>query len=268
MEYLIGDYYDGNSSFFVIKFNMKKMKLKDKMKKDKKYFSWSGVVITAIIITTVVLLKYVSKNLTPKINDLIMFRVDRVINSAVVSIMDNTAFAENNFLDILKITKNKDEEIISVDYDSALSSRLIKKATKEINEVINNIDGKEQLVGLTDSEYVQYNGGNLIALVPIGMASDSVFLGNLGPKVPVKVSVMSNYYSTFESRIKEYGINTILIEIYLKMDISNAILLNFKETQVNKTYTVLVASKIVNGRIPEYYGNMITATSPLVTEEK
>ncbi len=224
-----------------------------------------GWLIILIILVTMAMIKYVGNVLTPKVNDLILFRVDRFINSSVVSIMDNEAFTSNDFLNILKITKNKDDEIISVDFDAAYSSKLIRIATEKINDVINDVDNGSELENLFDYEYAKSGDGKIIAFVPLGMLSDSVFLGTLGPKIPAEITVMSDYYSTFESQIKNYGVNTILIEIYLNIYVTNVILLNFNEARESKVYTLLVASKVVNGRVPEYYGNMISTTSPLVT---
>jgi hypothetical protein len=56
--------------------------------------------------------------------------------------------------------------------------------------------------------------------------------------------------------IKEYGINNSMIEVILNIEIEIRIMLPFISESIKVQKEVLLENKIIQGNIPEYYGNV------------
>ena len=72
------------------------------------------------------------------------------------------------------------------------------------------------------------------------------------------------------TKVKNYGINSALIEVYVNLKIQEKIILPFYNENIEMKTKVPVALKIVTGTVPKYYGSGITQNTPSVvipTEE-
>lgn len=259
MGYLNGDYFN-NSLFYFIKFNMKKMKLKEK-----KYKNVVMIFLVLIGLFTYLLLKIFNTRISPKIYDVVLMRLNKYVSSVVMNVLDRDVFVNEELNKVLLIKENNDGEIISVDFDMVKASDIIRSGMNNISEALNDIDGYATSEGILEGNNLKFVDGNVILLFPLGMVSDNVFLNQWGPRIPIGLNVVNEYYGTLDTKIKDYGLNTVLIEMYINITITNGIVINLENFNSTKSYSVLFLSKIVNGRIPDYYGNVIEKSSPLVT---
>ncbi len=243
---------------------MGKMKMN---KSSNRYFDIQVIILIIIIITFNMFL-FLEKYLVNRITDYSSYIMEKVINQEILNVFDNEIYINRSLLDILIITMNSNDEIISVDFDLELSNEVLREANSLLIGKLNNLD-----VGMNDKIYIKPSyfslvNDNLIINVPITFSTDNLFLSYLGPKVPVKIELVSDYYSNLETSIKEYGINTILVELYVRTTIKSKILFNYKEEEKVFNYEQLIASKVINGVVPEYYGGGIINSSPLVSGSK
>ena len=100
---------------------------------------------------------------------------------------------------------------------------------------------------------------------PIGLATNNVYLSHLGPKVPVKISFLSSLVTGIKTDVTNYGINNVMLSIYLDVDVTNNIIVPMLDKDISGHYEVLLASKVVMGNVPTYIGNMLESKSPIVT---
>ena len=88
----------------------------------------------------------------------------------------------------------------------------------------------------------------------MGVASDGVFLANLGPKIPVKINYMGYLATSVRIKLEDYGINSVLVSLYIDCSITNEFIVPTIQKEINHSYSILLASKIIQGTVPEYYG--------------
>ena len=48
----------------------------------------------------------------------------------------------------------------------------------------------------------------------MGIITNNALLSNLGPKVPVKINLVGNVISNVGTKVENYGINSIMVEVY------------------------------------------------------
>ena len=94
----------------------------------------------------------------------------------------------------------------------------------------------------------------LLLNIPIGMASNSPFLNNFGPKIPIGIQYIDTVFTQVKTNIQAYGINNALIEIYLDISLTYEIISPVTKENEELKYSLLIDSVIVNGVVPNLYG--------------
>jgi sporulation protein YunB len=147
--------------------------------------------------------------------------------------------------DILHIYKNDDGEILYVDYNMTNTYIILSKVTKNIKNELNK------------KEFV-------ILRLPFLIGSNNVFFSNLGPQITVKINFIDSLLTNVYSKITNYGMNNALVESYIKITITGRIITPVGSSEQKVDYNMLIASKVINGRIPLYYGGLINTSSNIL----
>ena len=70
---------------------------------------------------------------------------------------------------------------------------------------------------------------------------------------------------SFKTKVKEYGINNVLVELYLNIRIVNDIITIGSRDSFENNFEVIIASRLITGDIPDYYGGIIEKSSSIVS---
>ncbi len=232
---------------------MKKIKLKKKMK-----FTTTFLIITiSVLICSFLLLQYISKKVSPSFFKYAEIETKKfsniIINDAIAStITDKTTSGE-----IFEIVNDENGEIKTIDFNTANINKYLTEATKSIQEDLKNIEkGNIQKVKSKGS-IKNYSEADLkkgiISYINSGIVFKNPILANLGPKVPVKISLAGDVISFISAEVDDYGINNSLIKVFVNLKITETIILPFKWKDIELEAKVPVAIKLVNGKIPNYY---------------
>lgn len=175
-----------------------------------------------------------------------------IINKSISKILKN-----KDYFELIDIEKNTDDEIISVNFNNYL----VNKALVELNDdILNSISIlKKEIIDELDLKY--FNSKDLIYYVPIGVIYDMPILVDLGPKIPYKTNLLGSIDSSITTNATYYGINNALIEVSLNISLNIQVILPFTSKNVNIIKNIPLDSKIIQGKIPQYYGGLINNTS-------
>ena len=221
------------------------MMKKTRFKKQKLTYKEKTIIV---IMITISLCIYITFIITMNINKKIIYSSEKLILAETDKIYNNSFnLKEINTNNLINIIKNSKEEIIEVDFD-------INECEKILTETINRINSKTN----------NYLIDGYIINVPIGYITNSPLLINLGPKIPIKISIIDVVYGNVKTNIKEYGINNALIEIYIQINLKVNSSLPIIQDTYNYKYTYLLASKIINGKVPDFYGGLISKNSDTI----
>jgi hypothetical protein len=75
-----------------------------------------------------------------------------------------------------------------------------------------------------------------------------------------------NVETKLETNVKEYGINNLILETYIDINVNTNILLPYTSDNVIVNYKVPIVKKIVKGKIPSVYGGMYSSSSNIVSD--
>ena len=255
------DYRNESYFFLYICFIMKLFK----NYKGKYFFSSYGlsrkkneivVLLLLIIIFTIVIFCFFDKYASSKfiyLGELALQKYTEKVSSDYKMIL----LKENNFDSFLEITENDVGEIISVDYDMNAIYQISENLK---NYLQNNIDTITD-IEISFVDFVSSSKDGFVLFMPLGIISNSVFLNNLGPSIPVLIRYIGSVFTNVTTEARDYGVNNVLLNIYLDVSISYEIIGPVTMSKKEFQYRLLLDSKLVQGKVPNLYGGYMNCKS-------
>lgn len=214
------------------------MKLKERLKR--KYYILITFLISLFLF--IIIFSLYSKKLNPKLNDYIDFLVKDEIYKKVIK--SNNFITNEEVNDILYIDKNKSNEIVYLDYD-------IDKTYKLLNKYIDSLK--------------KDNSKSKILTVPFFIASDNIIISSLGPKIKFKYEIIDNVKGKIKTKVTDFGVNNALVEMYFELEIGYLVVIPMNKKESILKTEILISSKIINGKVPTFYGKNIFKESGVST---
>ena len=172
----------------------------------------------------------------------------------IVSTLINKSMSEvlyqEEYEDLIEIEKDVDGQIVNLNFNNKKINDILYLSTDNILKSINLLDeGKyDQL----DTEYIKDK--DLLYSVPIGVIHDIPILVNIGPRIPFKIEILGSVDNKTETSVREYGINSSIVEVFLNLNLQVQVILPFKTESYIAEKNILLDSKIIQGKVPDYYG--------------
>lgn len=173
---------------------------------------------------------------------------------------------------IFNIVKNEKGDIQLIEFNSVNVTKILNKITSYVQLNLKSVEeGDIDNLDLVDNVLIEYDKSKLrngiIYEIPILASSKNIFLSNIGPKIPVKLSIIGDVTSNITTSVKEYGINNALIEVGVVINATSMINLPFISKKVTVTNNIPISLKVIQGNIPSYYLNGFRNNSNLFTNE-
>ena len=207
------------------------------------------------VIITIIVLKIISIRVSPILMNYAELETKK-LSSIVINRAVNKQLANGmNIDEMFNIIKNDNGEIATIDFNPAIVNKVLNTTTnvvlinlKAIEE--GNIDFIELPDILISNDKDKLKNG-IIYEIPLGTITNSGFLSNLGPKIPIKLNIIGSVESNVKTNIKEYGINNALVEIYIRISVTEQINVPFISKRVTVTSDIPVALKVIQGSVPK-----------------
>lgn len=218
-----------------------------KVRKKYNYKNIYFIILVLIIITTFLLLKTIGKKASNNIIKVSSKMVNDIIIDNVNSNIKTEILSKYNINDLITINYNNNE-ISNIDYNLEKTYNLFVEIKKNIIESFKNDN-------INRYNYDYYFRDNyLIIEVPFYNYTGNVFLINISPKIKSQINLIKTISGSASTKVSTYGINTLKVDLYINIDVVSNIVVPFKTEEIKNNSEVLIASKIINGKIPTYYG--------------
>ena len=70
-----------------------------------------------------------------------------------------------------------------------------------------------------------------------------------------------------KTKVTDYGLNNALVELFVYVEFKMQIMSPFHVEEVTLKYDALIASMMIEGEVPNFYGGMIEKESSIYTKE-
>lgn len=220
------------------------------------------IVFFCIFINALILFNVYSRKMSDSVIILVNEKLDKVLYQFFNELITDEIINNNTVNELLKITKNNKDEILTVNYDIEKTYSILTKVSNVLKNSINNLENGQIDVTMYD-KYLENNHNGLLLNVPFYLKSNNIFLNNLGPKIPVLINFNETLLTNVKTKVTNYGVNNALLEIYITVELKKLIITPIKKDEDVFKYDILIGALVVNGKVPEFYGSSYENSSNL-----
>lgn len=244
----------------------KRIHLKRKFSFFKKKINFVIFIVIILIIMIVLILNFISLKVNPVLLDYAQMEARKIasiiINDAVNQKITNDIDIEELFI----ITRDTNNEVKTIDFNPIIVNQILTETTILVQSNLRYLEqGKVDMLNLMNNALIDYNQDKLkqgiIYEIPSGVIFGNSFLANIGPKIPVKFSLVGDIVGYINTNVTDYGINNALIEVNIVLELSEQVILPFVSEKITIDTTIPVALKLIQGSVPNYYLNGLNSPS-------
>ena len=226
------------------------------------------IILTLVVFFSFLLIHLFSTKATPILLKHAELEAKKLATVIINRAISNQIATEINLDELIITTKNDVGEIQTIDFNPYIVNKVLNAITNSVQLNLKWLqEGKINLIELPDGVTVDYNSTKLkegiIYEIPIGLVTQNSFLSNLGPKIPVKLNLVGSVQCNVNTKVNEYGINNAMVEISIRVKVSEKIILPFASKLSEIETDIPVAIKIINGKVPNYYSNGLNKNSDI-----
>lgn len=205
----------------------------------------------------------VDKSITPIIQKVAETEVRRIATEAInESVMENIT----EEVDIKKLIVRHDGSPATYSFDPREYNRILTNTTKDIEKRLGihkeETDGDRDLQSIRDGQME-----NIVYRIPLGVATRNALLANLGPEIPVEVSLVRDVESKLRTKMTDGGINNTYIELYIDFEVDIQIVIPFFTEETPIVFEAKIGDFFYPGEVPNYYGDGRSIPPPAVGNE-
>ena len=244
----------------------KRIHLKRKFSFFKNKINFVIFIVIMLIIMIVLILNFISLKVNPVLLDYAQMEARKIasiiINDAVNQNITNDIDIEELFI----ITRDTNNEVKTIDFNPIVVNQILTETTILVQSNLRYLEqGKVDMLNLMNNALIDYNQDKLkqgiIYEIPSGVIFGNSFLANIGPKIPVKFSLVGDIVGYINTNVTDYGINNALIEVNIVLELSEQVILPFVSEKITIDTTIPVALKLIQGSVPNYYLNGLNSPS-------
>ena len=218
-----------------------------------------GLIVFCVALLDIVFFSWLGERLGKSISYSAMIKIEELTKYYMNDTVKKYLNLDTNDYIKLNLVNNN---IINVDIDNNKCNILLKNIINDLERNVKKIEiGK--VTDYHNLEMLRSNNG-IVVFMPVGVATKNTLFVRLGPKVPVKVSFLENVDAYVDVEVENYGINNSLIKLYINMEVEEVVELPIEKDRKNIEYKFLIASKLVNGEVPNILGGSIDGRSSIL----
>ena len=189
-------------------------------------------------------------------------KVNEITTNIVNDAVFNYKSTKVNLKDLIVVSLNNKNEIISVDVEMEKAYNLLENIVYDIRENIKKFQYSDY--NYYNMESLSYTKNGIVISIPMWAITGQNLIVNLGPKIPVKLSLLENVKGSIRTDVEDYGLNNSMLNVFLKLEIEQNIEMPSASDSFYNTYEMLIASKLIKGRVPNFIGGYKNGESEIV----
>lgn len=192
-----------------------------------------------IIITLLVLFLVAEKQIQPTLLLIAQAKADQVAKLAIMDAVTKRISQQGvDFNEVVQMEKDQEGNIKAVNFNFREYSRIVGETTARIQNQLKEFE----------SDHVQMS-------IPLGVATKNAFLEHLGPEIPVSFVPIGAVKTRLETKMKQAGINMVLVTIYINVDVDLRVIIPFATDQQTVTTEIPISEALIVGKVPAYLYN-------------
>lgn len=202
----------------------------------------------------------IDKRLNKIFNEYIDIEVKKVSNNIVTRAV-NSYISKEKYNDFLIIDYGSSGAINKFSYNTEKINNFTSSFSEYLENVLYHLDS-----GTIDDYYLnsRFKNGKfeavrngIICNISFGALTGSTLFSSMGPKIPLKIVFLGDINTDVEIQFEEYGINNIIVKMYLVVNVYEQACLPVTSKEKKITIREVMAVDIIRGELPNYYGGFV-----------
>ena len=197
-------------------------------------------------------LKYLNNKISNTLNNYVDVEVERVFTNIV-----NRVLRENNVKFNDYLIYDIDSSNYNISYDIDKVNEYTDCVSNKINEELFVLEheniGNKYNYKYYDMNKFKYVRSGLLYEFNISSLNKNVLFGNIGLSIPMKISFLGSVNSNIEIKSKDYGINNVIIEAYLNINVKSYTTMPVGSRVHDVSINELIFVDVIKGTVPNYY---------------
>ena len=224
------------------------------------------VTVILVILFTIFLLSKFVKQLDKSLIDISTKEITRVTYRFITDKLNQDVFNDTNLEDILILVKNGSGEILYVDFNLDQAYQVMDQVTSVLTSSFDEFESGNVSVAYLDEE-LSHKLGSMVLSIPIGNSFEHLYFYNFGPRIPVRINFIGSVLTNLKTKVTDYGFNNALVELFVYIEFKTQIMSPFEVEEVTLKYDAVIASLMIEGEVPQFYGGTIEIESGIYTKE-
>lgn len=142
-------------------------------------------------------------------------------------------------------------------YNTFEINKLTNDISIKIQKVLNDIDNNRVSKYYDNPNTFKHIRNGIVCELSLGSIRNSVLFANVGPTIPIKLVFLSQNNVDVDIKTTEYGINNIMVKIYLKITLYEQITMPISSRRKEIIVKEPLAISIIRGEIPYLFDKRI-----------
>ena len=222
--------------------------------------------IIFVVLFTIFLLSKFVKNMDRTLIEISEDEITRVTYRFITDELNHSIFNETNLEDILMIEKNSQGELLYVDFNLDQAYLVLDQVSSILTNSFEELESGNVSVAYLDSK-LSHELGSMVLSIPIGNSFSHLYFYNLGPKIPVRINFIGSVLTNLKTKVTDYGLNNALVELFVYIEFKTQIMSPFQVEEITLEYDAVIASMMIEGEVPSFYGGTIERESNIYTKD-
>jgi sporulation protein YunB len=224
------------------------------------------VILFFLLISSILVFKIINKKVTPVLLDYAESKATKIATLLITQSVNDKVFNIMDTDDIVITSKDENGLVKEVDVNPIFVNKLLNMITNYVQEYLEKVEnGDIDSLGVSDTIFSNYDLHKLkqgiIYEIPSGVIFKNSLLSNLGPKIPVRINLIGDVTSDIETKLSNYGINNVFLEVIVYVKVSMQVLIPFASKTVDASTSIPLVMKIIEGSVPNFYYPSLTTDS-------
>ncbi|MFN2744142.1 MULTISPECIES: sporulation protein YunB [Bacillus] len=213
------------------------------------------------ILSTTASLLIINTSIKPTLLNIAEMETNRIATHVIQEAVEDYMSEDENVKNMVEMKSDENGKVTTIDFNSHVLRDMHSKITKQLHHKLKETE-TEEFNSSAKTPKDRHDG--VIYNIPLGQTTGNSLLGNLGPKIPVRLNIIGDVFTDFKQSVKPYGINNALINIGVLVEVKIRVVIPFATKTAVVKNTVPATIQAVHGDVPDFYSGSGSQTAPSI----
>ena len=167
-----------------------------------------------------------------------------------------------------EVCKKKAQEIVIIEVNKITTENVLKYEESDMIKIIRDDDGNIKLLQVNstplnnmiseitnDIQFALSDSNTINTGIPFGSITGIKYISGIGPKIPLKISLIGTIDTKIRNEFDDAGINQTIHRLWLDINCKLTILTPYKVEETEVKNEVILSENVVIGGVPNVYMN-------------